>query len=109
MNFYNKSLTTFLPSGGFFDPEKLKSQISQLDEQVNAPDLWDNPDIARGILQKKSSLKSFFYHLPSITAGYQKKIFIFAFWKNKFDNKNKKEDIYGKERQRIGICSRHQQ
>jgi hypothetical protein len=50
-------------------------------------------------LQKKSSLKSFFYHLPPITASYQKKIFIFAFWKDKFDNKNKKEDIYGKERQ----------
>ena len=57
MNFYNRFQTTLLPSGGFFDPENLKSQIEKLEIQVNAPDLWDNPDNARVILQKKSSLE----------------------------------------------------
>ena len=64
-------MTTFLPSGGFFDPEKLKSQISQLDEQVNAPDLWDNPDVARGILQKKSSLEKTLNELMSLESEYK--------------------------------------
>ncbi|MFQ6729633.1 MAG: peptide chain release factor 2 [Alphaproteobacteria bacterium] len=57
MNFYNRFQTTLLPSGGFFDPENLKSQIQKLEIQINAPDLWDNPDNARVILQKKSSLE----------------------------------------------------
>ena len=57
MKFLHKSPTTFLPSGGFFDPEKLETQIQQLDEQVNQPNLWDNPDNARVLLQKKSSLE----------------------------------------------------
>ena len=64
-------MTTFLPSGGFFDPEKLKSQISQLDEQVNAPDLWDNPDIARGILQKKSALEKTLNELLTLENEYK--------------------------------------
>lgn len=57
MKFLHKSPTTYLPSGGFFDPEKLESQIQELDEQVNQPNLWDNPDNARVLLQKKSSLE----------------------------------------------------
>ena len=57
MKFLHKSPTTYLPSGGFFDPEKLETQIQQLDEQVNQPNLWDNPDNARVLLQKKSSLE----------------------------------------------------
>ena len=64
-------MTTFLPSGGFFDPEKLKSQISQLDEQVNAPDLWDNPDAARGILQKKSALEKTLNELTALETEYK--------------------------------------
>ncbi|MBE6460929.1 MAG: peptide chain release factor 2 [Alphaproteobacteria bacterium] len=42
---------------GFLDPEKLQLQIDELNTQVNAPDLWDNPDNARAILQKKSNLE----------------------------------------------------
>ncbi len=57
MKFLHKSPTTYLPSGGFFDPEKLETQIQQLGEQVNQPNLWDNPDNARVLLQKKSSLE----------------------------------------------------
>lgn len=56
-NFLHKSRTTLLPSGGFFDPEKLNSQIQELDAQVNNPNLWDNPDNARALLQKKSGLE----------------------------------------------------
>ncbi|MBQ8686844.1 MAG: peptide chain release factor 2 [Alphaproteobacteria bacterium] len=42
---------------GFLDPENLKTQIEKLDEQVNTPNLWDNPEVARALLQKKSSLE----------------------------------------------------
>ena len=71
MNFYNKSRTTFLPSGGFFDPDKLKSQIEKLDEQANAPDLWDNPENARAVLQKKSSIEKTLKELLDLESDYQ--------------------------------------
>ena len=59
------------PSGGFFDPEKLKSQIEKLDEQVNAPDLWDNPDNARVLLQKKSGLEKTLGELENLESEYK--------------------------------------
>ena len=71
MNFYIKFLTTFLPSGGFFDPDKIKSQIAELDNQVNNPDLWHNPDNARVILQKKSALEKTLNELLSLELEYQ--------------------------------------
>ena len=64
-------MTTFLPSGGFFDPEKIQKQISELDSQVNAPDLWDNPDVARGILQKKSALEKTLNELLTLENEYK--------------------------------------
>lgn len=71
MKFYSKYMTTFLPSGGFFDPDKLQAQISELDTQVNAPDLWDNPDAARGILQKKSALEKTLNELTALETEYK--------------------------------------
>ena len=71
MNFYNKYQTTFLPSGGFFDPEQLKSQIARLEEQANAPDLWNNPDNARIVLQKKSSLEKTLNELLNLEFEYK--------------------------------------
>ena len=67
----HKSPTTFLPSGGFFDPEKLEKQIQELDEQVNQPDLWDNPDNARVILQKKSGLEKTLAELRGMEAEFE--------------------------------------
>lgn len=64
--FYHKSQTTFLPSGGFFDPENLQKQIDELNIQVNAPDLWNNPDNARAVLQKKSGLEKTLNELLSM-------------------------------------------
>ena len=64
-------MTTFLPSGGFFDPEKLKSQIAELNVQVNSPDLWNNPDVARGVLQKKSALKKTLNELLALESEYK--------------------------------------
>lgn len=64
-------MTTFLPSGGFFDPEKIKSQIAELETQINAPDLWDNPDNARVILQKKSSLEKTLSEINNLESEYQ--------------------------------------
>jgi len=64
-------LTTFLPSGGFFDPEKLEQEIDSLNIQVNDPNLWDNPDNARAILQKKSSLEKSLNELRKMDSEYK--------------------------------------
>ena len=70
-NYYHKFQTTFLPSGGFFDPVKLQSEINALNEVVNAPDLWDNPDRARGVLQKKSGLEKNLTEIQSLESEYK--------------------------------------
>ena len=64
-------MTTFLPSGGFFDPDKIQSEINKLTEISNAPDLWDNPDYARGILQKKSGLEKQLAELNRLETEYK--------------------------------------
>ncbi len=64
-------MTTFLPSGGFFDPEKLEQEIDSLNIQVNDPNLWDNPDNARAILQKKSSLEKSLNELRKMDSEYK--------------------------------------
>ena len=69
--FYHKSPTTLLPSGGFFDPESLKSQIEELNTIVNAPDLWNNPEGARAVLQKKSGLEKKLGELIELESEYK--------------------------------------
>lgn len=64
-------MTTFLPSGGFFDPLKIQNEIDKLTEISNKPDLWDNPDYARGILQKKSSLEKQLDELQHLETEYK--------------------------------------
>ena len=61
---------TFLPSGGFFDPDKLQSQIDELNIQVNDAGLWDNPDNARIVLQKKSGLEKTLNELNAMQDEY---------------------------------------
>jgi len=67
----NKFATTFLPSGGFFDPDKIQSEIDNLSEISNKPDLWDKPDYARGILQKKSNLEKQINELNNLENEYK--------------------------------------
>ena len=70
MKSLHKSPTTFLPSGGFFDPIKLQTQINTLNVQANDPELWDNPDNARAILQKKSNLEKTLGELNYMESEY---------------------------------------
>lgn len=44
-------------SGGVFDKAALKKQLDELGIQIDKPDLWDNPDLAQKLLQKKSYLE----------------------------------------------------
>jgi len=46
-----------LQFGGFFDPDKLRERIAEISEQSVAPDLWDNPENARMVMQRKSALE----------------------------------------------------
>ena len=71
MKFYHKFPTTFPPSGGFFDPEKLQKQIDELNIQVNNPDLWNDPNSARAILQKKSNLEKTLGELLHLESEYK--------------------------------------
>ena len=64
-------MTTYLPSGGFFDPDKIQSEIDKLSEISNAPDLWDDPERARGILQKKSGLEKQLAELNRLETEYK--------------------------------------
>ena len=62
---------TFLPSGGFFDPIKTQSEIDELNTQVNVPDLWNNPENARSLLQKKSNLEKTLSEFLSLESDYK--------------------------------------
>ena len=64
-------MTTFPPSGGFFDPDNLEQQVAELTEQSNNPDLWNNPDNARALLQKKSNLEKSLNNLRAMESEYK--------------------------------------
>jgi peptide chain release factor 2 len=60
-----------MPSGGIFDLDKLKSEISKISEIANAPDLWDNPEHARQIMQKKASLEKSLNDFLALESEYK--------------------------------------
>lgn len=62
--------TTFPPSGGFFDPEKLRAEIDELTKSTNDPDLWSNPDAARALLQKKAAREKSLNELTELESDF---------------------------------------
>ncbi len=74
--------TTSLPSGGIFDPDKLQSEINELDEQINAPNLWDNPDNARALLQKKSAKEKPLNELRQMESDYHSLMELYEYTPN---------------------------
>lgn len=60
-----------MPSGGFFDPQKLESEIAELNTAVNNPNLWDNPDAARALLQKKSAREKSLNELRGLETEFE--------------------------------------
>ena len=71
MRFFNKSKTTLMPSGGFFDPDKLRTEIDELNSQIDDENLWDNPENARVILQKKSNLEKTLADLQEMIGDFE--------------------------------------
>ena len=57
--------------GGFFDPDKLQEQIADVTQQSLSPDLWDNPDNARAIMQRKSALERELAEFNSMDNDYK--------------------------------------
>ena len=49
----------------------MASEISALTEQTNNPNLWDNPDNARALLQKKSELEKSLNELHELESEYK--------------------------------------
>ncbi|MBQ6370534.1 MAG: peptide chain release factor 2, partial [Firmicutes bacterium] len=37
-------------------PEELKQRLAQLDEQVNVPDFWGDPENAQKVMKEKKSI-----------------------------------------------------
>ncbi|MBO7645161.1 MAG: peptide chain release factor 2 [Alphaproteobacteria bacterium] len=64
-------MTTSLPSGGFFDPIKIQSEIDKLNTISNKPDFWDTPEYARNVLQKKSSFEKQIDELNRLEKEYK--------------------------------------
>lgn len=56
---------------GFIDPLKLQSEIEILTEQTNNPDLWNNPDSARTLMQKKANLEKSLNEFISLETEYK--------------------------------------
>lgn len=48
----------------------MESEIAELNEQTNQPDLWGNPDAARALLQKKSGLEKSLSELKTLESDY---------------------------------------
>ena len=91
--FYLKFMTTFLPSGGFFDPIKLQTEIDKLAEISNQSDLWDNPEYARGILQKKSNLEKQLNELQHLEQEYKNLTELYANFPEDEDVNNSIADL----------------
>ena len=51
-------MSGWICSGGIFDYDKRKINIIELQEQVQAPDFWDDPDKAKQVMRRLDSEKS---------------------------------------------------
>lgn len=54
----------------FVDPDATQKQIDELNAQIDNPNLWDNPDAARVLLQKKSGLERTLGELYQMESEY---------------------------------------
>jgi len=59
-----------MPSGGFFDPDRMKSELAAITADANDPAIWDNPDRAREILKKKSGLDKTLADFDALESEY---------------------------------------
>ena len=57
---------TLLPYGGFFDPDKIVGEISEINKKIDDENLWSDADAARKLLQKKSNLEKSLNDLQSL-------------------------------------------
>ena len=53
------------------EPDKLQNEIADLDIRVNDEKLWDDPDAARKLLQKKSGLEKNLADFTSLESDYK--------------------------------------
>ncbi|MBR5625487.1 MAG: peptide chain release factor 2 [Alphaproteobacteria bacterium] len=56
---------------GFLDPDKLRIEIDELNSQIDDENLWDNPENARVILQKKSNLEKTLADLQEMIGDFE--------------------------------------
>ncbi|MCL2338543.1 MAG: peptide chain release factor 2 [Proteobacteria bacterium] len=56
---------------GYLDPPKLAAELAALTEQSNNPELWNDPDAARVLLQKKASLEKTLNDFNALDADTQ--------------------------------------
>jgi peptide chain release factor 2 len=52
-----RSAVRQLPSGAIFDASKKKSQLTELEKQLSAPDFWSNPEKSQKVMQDRKKLE----------------------------------------------------
>ncbi|MCL2737702.1 MAG: peptide chain release factor 2 [Alphaproteobacteria bacterium] len=60
-----------LAVGGFFDLSKLNADLTAVTEESNNPDIWNDPDAARIVMQKKASLEKTIQDFAALEAEYK--------------------------------------
>jgi len=60
-----------MPSGGFFDPDKLNADLAAITEQSNDPELWNDAARARIVMQKKASLEKTISDFNALDEDYK--------------------------------------
>ena len=64
-------MTTFPPSGGFFDLDKLNADLADVTAESNNPELWNNPETARAVMQRKAALEKTIGDFTSLESEYK--------------------------------------
>lgn len=55
-------------SGGYFDRDKLQTELSELEKQVNSPGFWNDQNLARKISRQISNLRQEMEHIDKLEA-----------------------------------------
>jgi peptide chain release factor 2 len=59
-----------IPSGGIFDVPAQQEQLSKIEKQLLAENLWDDPSSAQEILKEKSSIENALQEFQSLVHNY---------------------------------------
>jgi len=59
------------PSGGIFDPDRLKTRLEDLRQKAASPDLWNDSERARTVLREQSHVSFLLERFERLTSDYE--------------------------------------